>query len=121
MDTGFKTLDQLFQDGTLYQLVEEAKKPLVEILETIDRTTLQLAGGSNDLAIVQGIICIIALAMVSITFLPFGATTASIQACQINTNQKLLKTGGVVIVVMTSMSAIFFLQILKLSELINSI
>ena len=64
---------------------------------------------------------VVALIIIGFTFLPLGATPASIQACQLNTDKKLLKTGGVLIVLSTSLSAILFLQVLKLSQMLSGI
>ena len=55
----------------------------------------------------------------SIVFVSFGATSSSIQACQLSTDKKLLKTGGVLIILSTSLSAILFIQVLKLSQLLS--
>ena len=57
---------------------------------------------------------------IGITFLPFGATPASIQACQLNTNKRLVKFGGVAIALTTSISAILYLEVLKLNGLIGN-
>ena len=119
MTAGFKTLDQFSQDGSLFQLIAETKSFLGGILDSVDSVTLSFRSIDSDLVIAQAVVGVLALLIVGITVLPFGATQPSIQACQLNTDQKLLKTGGVVIVVMTSISAILFLEVLKLSEMLG--
>ncbi len=69
----------------------------------------------------QVIIAMIGIIILGIIFLPLGATDSSIKKCQIDSNQKVIKLGGALIVVMTSISAIFFLEILELSEALNGI
>ena len=64
---------------------------------------------------------VIALIVIGMIFLPFGATENSIKTCQLDTNQKVVKLGGALIVIMTSISAILFLQILALSQSLGSI
>ncbi len=121
MTTELKTLDQLLQDGSGYQLVSDAISPLTRIVEALDQLTLSANGISTDFAMVQIFVGIVALIIIGITLLPFGATPSSIQACQMDTNQKLLKTGGVVIIVMTSLSAILFIEVLRLSEILSRV
>ena len=102
----FKTLWELNQEGVFKDFYEH----FVDSLRTsINVQTIQLSNGTVSEQMIIGII-----------FLPFGATEGSIKACQINTNQKLIKLGGAVIIAMTSLSAILFLEILELSQpLIN--
>ena len=59
--------------------------------------------------------------IVGVTFLPFGATSASIKACQLNTDQKLIKYGGVVIAITTSLSAILYLEVLRLYGVLQAL
>ncbi len=118
MTAGFKTLDQFSQDGSLSQLVGETRSLLGGILDSVDSVTLSFRSISSDLVIAQAVVGVLAVLIVGITVLPFGATQPSIQACQLNTDQKLLKTGGVLLVVMTSISAILFLEVLKLSDML---
>ncbi len=112
MSTEFKTLWELHQNGAIEQLTESVQSLAnnVPSLEVNSSTV-------NE----QMIIGTIALIIIGIIFLPFGATENSIKACQLNTNQKVVKLGGAVIVVMTSISAIFFLEILELSESLGSL
>ncbi len=121
MTAEFKTLDQLLQDGSLYQIAADAKKPFTGLFDSVDKITLSIQSLNSDLLIIQTIIGVIALIVIGITFLPFGATAASIKTCQVDMNQKLLKTGGVLIVVMTSLSAIMFVEVLKLSQILNKL
>ncbi len=74
---------------------------------------------NSDVLIAQLIIGSLTVGVVGVTFLPFGATTASIQACQLNTDQRLLKYGGVAIAVMTALSAILFLEVMKLNGILS--
>ena len=113
----FKTLWELNENGTFEHLIESIKNLLIGILEI----SSPIEGIENDLLITQILVGIVAAIMIGITFLPFGATTSSIQACQLNTDKKLLKTGGVLIVISTSVSAILFLQVLKLNQMLGSI
>ncbi len=109
MTVELKTLWELNQEGTFRFLAESARNLVNIPIPTLNNGTL----GE------QVIIGIIALIVIGIIFLPFGATESSIKACQINTNQKVVKLGGAVIVAMTSISAIFFLEILELSDAIG--
>ena len=113
----FKTIVELRQDGTFQQLGESIQ----QLVTGVTQIGLPIKEISTDLVLTQVLVGVLAGIVVGITFLPFGATPTSIQACQLNTNQKLLKTGGVLIVVMTSISLIFFLEVLKLNEMIGSI
>ena len=72
----------------------------------------------SEVFIAQLVVGIIAIFIVGTTFMPIGATKASIEACRFNTDQKLIKFGGVLITVMTSVSAILYLEVLKLNGLI---
>ncbi len=119
MTAGFKTLEQFSQDGSLSELLGDAKSFLSGILDSIDSVTLSFRSINGDLVIAQAVVGVLALLVIGITVLPFGATQPSIQACQLNTDQKLLKTGGVLLVVMTSISAILFLEVLKLSDMLG--
>ncbi len=74
---------------------------------------------TSDVWIAQVVIGTIAMVIVGITFLPFGATTDSIRACQLNTDQRLIKYGGVAIAITSSLCAILYLEILRLYGLIN--
>ncbi len=115
MPTEFKTLWELQQDGTFELLIEKITssiKSLVNLpVPEMDTGTL----GE------QMIIGLISLIMIGIIFLPFGATENSIKKCQTNIDQKVVKLGGALIVAMTSISAIFFLEILDLSESLASV
>ncbi len=113
----FKTIVELQQDGTFQQLAESIQ----QFSDGVLKSGLPFYGLSNDVVVTQTFIAILGGIIVGITFLPFGATASSIQACQVNTNQKLIKTGGAVIVVMTSLSAILFLEVLKLNEIIGGV
>ena len=113
----FKTLWELNENGTLDHLLEAIQKFVIGILEL----SSPIEGIENDLLVTQILVAIVAAVMIGITFLPFGATASSIQACQLNTDKKLLKTGGVLIVISTSLSAILFLQVLKLNQMLGSI
>ena len=73
----------------------------------------------SEVLIAQLIIGIIATFIIGATFLPLGATTASIEACKLNTDQKLVKFGGFVITVMASVSAILYLEVLRLNGLLS--
>ncbi len=72
----------------------------------------------NDVLIAQIVVGSLAVCVVGITFLPFGATASSIQACQLNTDQRLIKYGGVVIAIMTAISAILFLEVMRLNGMV---
>ena len=111
MTAEFKTLWELSHEGAFGDLADSART-LVDI--PINSYNF---GTASD----QTVIGIIALILLGIMFLPFGATETSIKACQLNTNQKVLKLGGAVIVVMTSISAIFYLEILRLSASLGRI
>ena len=117
MATEFKTLVQLRQEGVLEQASDSLNNFLTGILEIEP----SIKGAGNDLVLTQTFIAIIAAIILGITFLPFGATPASIQACQLSSDKKLLKTGGALIIIMTSISAILFLEVLKLSEMMGNI
>ncbi len=107
MAAEFRTLWELHQEGAFEQLNSSTQSLVNNI------PALEITSGTVSEQIIIGIMAVI---LVGIIFLPFGATDSSIKACQINTNQKVVKLGGAVIIVMTSLSAIFFLQILELSE-----
>ncbi len=111
MAAEFKTLWELHQEGAFGQLAESARNHInIPVLEINSGTVSE-----------QAIIGIIALIIIGMIFLPFGATEGSIKACQDSTNQKLVKLGGAVIVAMTSISVILFLEILELSESLVSL
>ena len=112
-----KTIWELNENGSLDQLVESIQKFLIGIVEASN----PIQGINNDLLLTQVLVAIIAAIMIGVTFLPFGATTSSIQACQLNTDKKLLKAGGALIVISTSLATIFFLQILKLNQMLGNI
>ena len=118
MTAEFRSLDQLLQDGTVDQLVDATKASLSKIVETADAANQVVP---SEISIAQSVIGLIALILVGITFLPFGATPSSIKACQLNTDQKLLKYLGVVVVVMTSISAVLYLELLKAYGLLANI
>ncbi len=108
----FKTLWELQQEGSFEQLTYTAE----DLRNKIQTLEIDLSSVNE-----QAIIAIIGVIIVGIIFLPFGATTSSIKKCQVNTNQKVVKLGGALIVVMTSISAILFLEVLQMSELLGSI
>ena len=111
MTSEFKSLWQLNQEGFLKTLAESAKSLIKIPSYELNSNTI------NE----QIIIGIMALIIIGIIFLPFGATDSSIKACQSNTNQKVVKLGGAIIIAMTSISAILFLEILELSEALGGI
>ena len=115
MTTEFKTLWELQQEGTFESLFEQLANAVKNIVAF---PVPELSSGTVS---EQTIIGIISLILIGIIFLPFGATESSIKACQSNTNQKVVKLGGALIVAMTSISAIFFLEILDLTQTIGSI
>ena len=90
-----------------------------EKIEVLSTSIIASEGIHNDVAIAQTIIGAVAVILIGFTFLPLGATPASIRKCQLNADQKLLKYLGVVVVIMTSLSAIFYLEILRLYGLIG--
>ena len=108
----FKTLWELQKEGTIEELTSSARGMLNNI------PTVEINSSTVD---EQMIIAIIAIIIIGIIFLPFGASDKSIKACQIDTNQKVVKFGGAIIVAMTSISAIFFLEILELSDALAGI
>ncbi len=112
MASEFKTLWELHQEGTFQELTSSAQGMTNNI------PTFQINSGTASEQLIIGIIALIVVGMI---FLPFGATENSIKACQIDTNQKVVKLGGAVIVLMTSISIIFFLEILELSKLIRNL
>ena len=65
----------------------------------------------------QLIIGCIAMLIVGTTFVPIWATPSALAACRASTDQKLVKFGGIAITVLTSISAILFLEVLKLNNL----
>ena len=107
-----KSLLELHQEGTLKELIY-GYQGLIDNLKT---SVINLSAIDE-----QTIIAMIGIIILGIIFLPFGATDSSIKTCQIDTNQKVIKLGGALIVVMTSISAILFLEILELSEALNGI
>ncbi len=111
MTTEFKTLWELHQEGTFEQLASSANSHINIPALTVNSSTVSE----------QFIVGLIAIVIIGMIFLPFGATESSIKACQSNTNQKLIKVGGALIIAMTSISAIFFLEILELSESLVSL
>ncbi len=118
MSIEFKTLDQSLKDGSLDRLVATVKDFFIEITKSGD---LGLKNLNNEVLIVQALIGVIALVLIGIIFLPFGATPESIKACQLNTDQKLVKYGGVTLVIMTSLSAIFYLEIMHLNGILDKL
>ncbi|KZR77879.1 hypothetical protein PMIT1320_00266 [Prochlorococcus marinus str. MIT 1320] len=106
----FKTLFELSQEGYFKKLMESAREVLDVPVNTFSNSTISS----------QIVIGIIAIVILGVIILPFGATEASIKACQVNTNKKLIKVGGSVIVVMTSLSAILYLEVLKLYGVFSS-
>ncbi len=127
----FETLDQLLnydraldeaprQHENVEQLVNLAKGVATRTLEKADSVALPSLGVYNDAVIAQTVIGVIAVILVGFTFLPLGATPSSIRACQLNTDQKLLKYLGVVLVIMTSLCAILYLEVLKLYGILAS-
>jgi len=112
-----QSLWELKQNGTLYQLIESFQTSASRIIEL----SSPLEKIQNDLLLTQIFIAIIGATIIGVTFLPFGATKTSIQACQLNTNKKLLKTGGALITISTSISAILFIQVLKLSQMLGQL
>ncbi len=76
---------------------------------------------TSDVWAAQLVVGCVAAIIVGITFLPFGATPASIRACQLNTDQKLIKFGGVAIAVTASLSAILYLEVVKLNGIIGTL
>ena len=132
MNDWFKTIDQLLnynrdidaaprQHESLDQLVALARGLVNDVLHAADKVALPVSGINNDAVIAQADIGVIAGILVGFTFLPFGATPASIKACQLNTDQKLLKYLGVVVVVMTSLCAILYLEVLKVYGILDTI
>ena len=121
MSEGIEALDFFLQEGFFERLEALTHKLMVGILEAAQDFNLPIAENSaslgSDVWIAQSVIGVIGLIIVGVTFLPFGATSASIKACQLNTDQKLLKMGGVFIILMTSISAVLFIEILKLYEI----
>ena len=118
MSTEFKTLDQALKDGSIDRLGATIRDVSNRITESPD---IGLNNLNNEVAIGQVLIGVIALTLIGIIFLPFGATVESIKACQLNTDQKLVKYGGVIIVLMTSLSVIFFLEIIQLNSILNKV
>ncbi len=110
MAAEFKTLWELYQEGAFEQLAGSARS----------FTNISVPELNSGTVTDQAIIGIIALIVLGLTFLPFGATESSIKACQGNLNQKVVKFGSVLIVVLASLSAILFLEVLELSEAIGS-
>ena len=110
-----KTVWELKDNGTFDRLLASLQSFQEKIPEIIN--PIESAG--NDFLFTQIFIAIFAAITIGFTFLPFGATSSSIQACQLSTDKKLLKTGGVLIILSTSLSAILFIQVLKLSQMLN--
>ena len=106
----FKTLFELSQEGYFKKLMESAREVLDVPVNTFSNSTVSS----------QIVIGIIAIVILGVIILPFGATEASIKACHVNTDKKLVKVGGSVIVVMTSLSAILYLEVLKLYGVFSS-
>ena len=80
MTAGFKTLEQFSQDGSLSELLGDTKSFLSGILDSIDSVTLSFRSINGDLVIAQAVVGVLALLVIGITVLPFGATQPSIQA-----------------------------------------
>ncbi|HGY5547348.1 MAG: hypothetical protein AB8A45_06135 [Prochlorococcus sp.] len=100
----FKTLFQLSQEGYFTDLLDSFRQYLDIPVNTLTSSTINS----------QIIIGIVAIVILSLIILPFGATEASIKACQLSTDKKLVKVGGSLIVVLASVSAILYLEVLKL-------
>ncbi len=113
MPIEFKTIVQLQQEGAFDQLLNSLQDLMMRVLEI----NLPMMKISNELVITQTVIASIAIFIIGIIYLPFGATPASIKSCQSNYPQKLLKSGGALLVVMTCISAILFIEIMKPSEI----
>ncbi len=116
MQNEFKTIWELNQSGSLNQISET----IHNFVNGTYEISSPILGIENDLLLSQLIITIAAGIIIGFTFLPIGATPTSIQACQVNTDKKLLKTGGALIVITTSISAILFLQVLKLNQMLGN-
>ncbi len=123
MAIGFQDLDLSLQNLSIDQLKIELQSIFKGILEAVNSAEFPFkAGGGGietDVMIAQSVVGCLAFIIVGITFLPPGATPASIKACQLNTDQKLLKYLGVVIAISTSLSAILYLEVLKLHGLLG--
>ena len=112
-----KSIWELDQNGSFDHLLDSIQHFQSRIPEI--NNPIQSTG--NDFLFTQIFIAILAAIIIGFTFLPFGATPSSIQACQLNTDKKLLKTGGVLIILSTSLAAILFIQVLKLSQMISGV
>ncbi len=110
-----KTIWELKENGTFNRLLDS----LQQFQERIPEISNPIESTGNDFLFTQIFIAIFAAITIGFTFLPFGATSSSIKACQLNTDKKLLKTGGVLIILSSSISAILFIQVLKLSQMLN--
>ncbi|WP_320674939.1 hypothetical protein [Prochlorococcus sp. MIT 1341] len=125
MSEGIEALDFFRQEGFFERLEALTHKLMVGILEAAQDFNLPIAENSaalgSDVWIAQSVIGVIGLIIVGVTFLPFGATSASIKACQLNTDQKLVKYGGVVIAITTSLSAILYLEVLRLYGILEAL
>lgn len=131
MTAWLKALDQAFNgisDKKAFQAQQEyieriahlLRSAVTRLLEAVEKVDLSSQTINNDAVIAQSVIGMIAIILVGFTFLPFGATPASIRACQLNTDQKLLKYLGVVVVILAALSSILYLEVLKLYGLIGS-
>ena len=109
----FKTIVELQQEGTFDQLLSYIQDFFTKVLEV----RLPIMEISNELVLTQIVIATIAIFTVGMIYLPFGATPASIKSCQANYSQKLLKSGGALLVLMTCISAILFIGMMQPSEI----
>ena len=100
----FKTLFQLSQEGYFRDLVESAR-------QSFDIPVYALSSSTISTQIIIGVVAIIILGLI---ILPLGATDASIKACQLSTDKKLVKVGGSLIVILSSLCSILYLEVLKL-------
>ena len=84
MTAEFKTLVQLSQEGAFEQLAANAKGLIDIPINSIGSTTI------SD----QAVIGVVAAIIVGIIFLPFGATQASIKACQSDVKHEVFNVGS---------------------------
>ncbi len=125
MSAGIQVIDFFQQEGFVERLEALTQKLMLGILQAAQDFHLPIAENSasigSDVWIAQSVIGVIGVIIVGITFLPLGATPATIKACQLNTDQKLIKYGGVVIAITTSLSAILYLEVLRLYGVLEAL
>ncbi len=110
----FKTLVQLQNEGQ----IDAALGRLRSLINSAMDIKIPINDQSSDTLITQIVIGIIGIVIIGIICLPFGATISSIKNCQFDSSQKLLKSGGVLLILMTSLSGILFLELIKISTLL---